>query len=518
MKKLTLFFNARIITLDTQQPTADSMLVQDGKILAVGCKLTAAGAEKIDLKQATVVPGLTDAHVHLQGFGRYLEGLQLSNKTSAEQIADLVIEKSGNIPTGEWITGRGWDQSEWTVKKFPISQILNTLVPDHPVMLTRLDGHAVWVNAKAMEVSGFTSASAVPEGGDIVNDCIFIDNAINIIKAAIPDVTDETIERQIKLGADTFVSRGLTCIHDVWQSERIIRLIKKLIDAGEFPLRCYGMLAYNKPPLLENYLKSGHYTSPRLTIRAVKTFIDGAMGSRGAAMLEPYSDEPDNRGLFLMPEEEFEDLAIRCRDGGFQLNTHAIGDRANRLVLDVYSRVLKGVQNHRWRIEHAQMLHDDDIPRFRKEGIMPSMQPTHCTTDMRWLKVAIGEHRTHEISRFKTLIDSGVKIPGGSDCPIETGDPIYEYYSAVTRQDHKGWPDSGWHPEERVDPLDALKMLTTWAAYAGFSEKSQGKLKPGYLADFTVLDRDLVQQSGKAILETVVLKTVVNGEVVYSAD
>ncbi len=513
-----LFYNARVITLDDQQPRANSLFVSDGMLEAVGTNLTAdgKGCERIDLQNGVVVPGLTDAHVHLQSLGRFLEGLQLNRIASPEAVAQLVRRKANEIPPGEWILGRGWDHTKWPRQRFPADTVLNNAAPDHPVLLTRVDGHAVWVNKAARAMAGFTRGANLPEGGAVKGDCVFIDNAMNLITKILPGVSDAALERQIRLGAMTFASRGLTCVHDVCQDARIIRIIKKLVAAGEFPLRCYGLLEYGHADLLREYFTRGPYLSDRYTIRGVKTFIDGAFGSRGAALLEPYADDPSNRGLLLLPAEELGQLANRCRNAGFQLCTHAIGDRGCRVVLDTYATVLGKTKDHRWRIEHAEMVAPEDLQRFRKLGVIPSLQPSHCTSDMPWIEDRIGPERTHFISRLKSFIDLGLKVPGGSDSPIEKGDPLEEFYAAVTRQDHRGYPPGGWHPQEKIMPLQALKMLTLWPAYAAFAEGRRGRLKRGYDADFTVLDQDVTLLTDRRILQTKILMTVIAGEVAFT--
>ncbi|NOZ08684.1 MAG: amidohydrolase [FCB group bacterium] len=513
-----LFYNARVITLDGKQPRANSLLVSDGILEAVGENLTTegSGCERIDLQNGVVVPGLTDAHVHLQSLGRFLEGLQLNEVTSAEIIARLVRRKAIELPPGEWILGRGWDQTKWPGQGFPADEVLTRAAPDHPVMLTRVDGHAVWVNKAARDRAGYIGSMNLPEGGVVKQECVFIDNAMDLITRVLPGTTDAVLERQIRLGAKTFASRGLTGVHDVWQDERIIRIIKKLVDAGEFPLRCYGLLEYSSEDLLKEYFARGPYLSDRYTIRGVKAFIDGAFGSRGAALLEPYADDPQNRGLLLMPAEELKQLALRCREAGFQLCTHAIGDRGCRVVLNTYAAVIGKAKNHRWRIEHAEMVAQEDLRQFQELRVIPSLQPSHCTSDMPWIADRIGPDRTRFISPLKTFIDLGLKIPGGSDSPIEKGDPLEEFYAAVTRQDHQGWPPGGWHPEEKITPLQALKMFTTWAAYAAFADGRRGRLKRGYQADFTVLDQDITVLTDRRILNTKILMTVVAGETVFT--
>jgi predicted amidohydrolase YtcJ len=276
------------------------------------------------------------------------------------------------------------------------------------------------------------------------------------------------------------------------------------------------MLASSDSGLIDSFFKAGYYKSELYTIRAVKAFIDGALGSRGAALLEPYSDDHCNCGLILISHEEFTELAQRCRDANFQLCTHAIGDRGNKMVLDIYANTIKNTSNHRWRIEHAQMVTDKDLHRFAEHQILPSMQPSHCTSDMRWIDERIGEKRSPRISRWKSFTDLGLPVPGGSDCPIEDGEPLFEYYAAVTRQDHKGWPKNGWQSQEKLNRMDALKMFTTWAAYGEFSELKRGRIKIGYDADFTILSNDITMCEPQDILKSKILGTVVNGTFVYN--
>ena len=280
-----------------------------------------------------------------------------------------------------------------------------------------------------------------------------------------------------------------------------------------FPIRCYGMLASNDDDLLDEYFNNGHYCSDYYTIRSVKAFIDGALGSRGAALHDPYCDDSNNCGLILISNQKFSKLVKQCFDNNFQLNTHAIGDRGNDYVLNHYASVLNRNNDKRWRIEHAQMVADYDVIRFKKSNILPSMQPSHCTSDMRWLPERIGKHRLKLISRWQTFIDAGLKIPGGSDCPIETGNPLFEFYAAITRQDHNGYPNNGFQPQEKINRLNALKMFTSWAAFGGFDEHKKGKIDIGFDADLTILDNDILSIDSKNILHTKILYTIINGNI-----
>ena len=507
-------FNGNFITLNEHNPSAESVTLKNGKI--TGINTVDTHCQSIDLKGATVIPGFIDAHFHLGNFGKQLDTLQIKDCQSSAIIAEKVLEKSRNIGADDWIIGFGWDHTKWGNSNFPESKILNELPITQPVMLTRIDGHSSWVNQIALDKANIDLASASLEGGEIINNCILIDNAMNPVQDVIPKPDENSVEKWINLTLEIIVSRGITNIHDAWQDPTTVKVLHKMAQDDTLPIRVYGMLGSSYPELLDRFFKSGHFQSKKYTIRSVKAFIDGALGSRGAALLEPYSDKPNNCGLVLISNDEFSNLALRCRDAGFQLCTHAIGDRGNQMVLDVYSETIDNKIDHRWRIEHAQMVCNEDIPRFAENGVIPSMQPSHCTSDMRWLDDRIGSHRIHRISRWKSFIESGCKIPGGSDCPIEDGNPLFEYYAAVTRQDHKGLPNGGWLIQEAVSRIDALKMFTTWAAYGEFSEHRRGGIISGFDGDLTVLSNNITKCNPEDILNTEVLMTIVNGEIVYS--
>ncbi|MBC8256391.1 MAG: amidohydrolase [Candidatus Marinimicrobia bacterium] len=514
MSQKVNLINGNFITLDAQCPNAEMISVVNGKIYGVNA--LDHNVESIDLKGATVIPGFTDAHFHLTNLGKQLDTLQLKECKSSLEVAEKVLKKSAELSENDWIIGFGWDHNKWQDPQFPNADILNSLPISQPIMLNRIDGHSCWVNQKAMELSGLNVSPNPPEGGDIINDCILLDNAMNPVQFIIPKPDEITVEKWINLALEIIAPRGITNIHDAWQDATTVKVLQKLSNAGKLPIRVYGMLGSSYPKLIKQFFNDGFYQSENYSIRSVKAFIDGALGSRGAALLEPYSDDHSNCGLILITHDEFEKLTIRCRDAGFQLCTHAIGDRGNRLVLDAYSRSVSDIKNHRWRIEHAQMVCDEDIPRFAENGIVPSMQPSHCTSDMPWLTERLGDKRLPRISRWKSFIDSGCQIPGGSDCPIEEGNPIFEYFSAVTRKDHKGLPNKGWQNQEIVTRLDALKMFTTWAAYGEFAEHRRGRIRPGFDADLTFLSQDITNCQENAILNTQVLGTMVAGNFLYN--
>ena len=505
--------NGNIITLDKQCPIASSVYIENGKIKNINQKVKSD--QTIDLNGATVIPGFIDAHFHLKNYGKRLDQINLKGLTSLKKIEEIIIAKLSEVKPGDWILGFGWDQNLWKDKSFPKSNFLNKLIPNNPVYLTRIDGHASWVNDAAI----FKINSEIDQlnnigGGQVINECIIIDNSMGPFKDYLPKENKEQVKKWIYKATQNACKMGITGVHDAWQDKVTIDAIKELIQENNFPIRCYGMLASNDKELLNKYFKEGHYNNKYLTIRSVKAFIDGALGSRGAALHESYCDDHNNCGLILISKEEFSNLAKNCYENNFQLNTHAIGDRGNDYVLNHYANTIGKNNDKRWRVEHAQMVSDQDVIRFKDYNILPSMQPSHCTSDMKWLPERIGNHRLKLISRWQTFINAGLKIPGGSDCPIEDGNPLFEFYAAVTRKDHAGWPDKGFQPQEKVDRLNALKMFTSWAAYGGFYEQCRGKIKTGYDADLTIMDNNILDISSTKILDTKIIYTIVNGKII----
>lgn len=519
-----------VLSMDKFLAPAQALAIVDERILAVGNaeeirSLANWQTKRIDLNGAVVVPGLTDSHFHLLGFGRSLEEIQLVGTTSPEEIAALVAAKARDLPPGTWIHGRGWDQNDWKIKVYPTKDILDRAIPDNPVLLSRIDGHAIWVNSRAMAEAGVTADTPVPDGGAIIRDRdgaptgIFIDNAESLIADRLPKPEKEDIRRWLLAAALRLNQVGLTAVHDAGVGEMTIEVLKELIDEGKFTLRYYGMLDGSDEDLLNAYYESGPVIDygERMTLRAVKFYADGALGSRGAALLAPYSDDPDNRGHIVTPVEELEALVDGSMQAGFQPCIHAIGDRGNRMVLDIYERVIdrSNRRDLRPRIEHAQVLSSRDIRRFSRLGVIPSMQPSHATSDMYWAEGRLGPERIQGAYAWRKILNTGVAIPGGSDCPVEREEPLLQLYAARTRQDASGWPEGGWYPRERMGGLEALKALTSWSAYAAFKEAQQGKILPGYTADLTILDTNPVVCEPSEILTTKVLMTIVGGEIVW---
>lgn len=522
--------NARIHTVDENRPLAEALAVRNGRILFVG---SARGAEvyagprtqRLDLEGRTVIPGMVDAHVHLYGLGTALRTVDLVGTRSFDEVIARVVERARTTPPGQWIRGRGWDQNDWGDTRFPTHEALSRAVPDHPVHLTRVDGHAALVNARALELAGVTAQTPDPDGGRVMRDergnatGVLIDRAMGIVSRVIPDASRGEI-REAVLAAIAEVNKwGLTGVHDAGVGSQIIDVYEELAKEGRYNLRNYVMIASNDETL-DRYFgrgpQNGLYDG-RLWIRAIKISSDGALGSRGAALIEPYSDDPQNRGLITTPYERVRDVAVRALRAGFQLNVHAIGDRANRMVLDAFESALEEEPraDHRFRIEHAQIIHFQDIPRFAALDVIPSMQGSHQTSDMYWAMNRVGWTRVQGAYAWRSLLNTGVVIPNGSDFPVEHPNPLISFKAFVTRQDEDGWPAGGWFPAERTTREEALTSMTLWPAYAAFMERDYGSLAAGKVADFVVLDQDIMSVAPERILDTRVVMTVLGGKVVY---
>jgi predicted amidohydrolase YtcJ len=480
----------------------------------------------IDLKGKTVLPGLIDAHAHMFGLGQMLNSLVLVGLNSGGQIVEKVNEKVSTTTPGEWIYGRGWDQTLWLDKSFPKKDALDKVAPNNPVILGRIDGHAIWVNQKAIELANVSRSTKDPEGGKIVRDKdgnptgVFIDQAVDLIKKVVPLPSDTEVEKCILLSAQECIKYGLTEVHDMGLNEQFIRVYKKLVDENKLQLRIYG--AIDAPSDTWNEFSSKGpligYGNGKLTIRAMKLYVDGALGSRGAALLESYSDDPGNRGLTMMGEGEMENLTKQAIEKGFQVCIHAIGDRGNHIVLNVFEKISKdkNISKSRLRIEHAQVVSLDDIPRFKVLNIIPSMQPIHATSDMDWAELRLGPDRIKGAYAWTSFLNSGSIIPAGSDFPNDIMQPLWGFYAAITRKDKDGKPEAAWYPEQCMRREEALRSYTTWAAYAAFEERLKGTITIGKFADLTILSKDIMTISPSEILTTDVEMTIVDGKVVYS--
>lgn len=525
----TLFHNATFYTLDAQQPQATAMRVDaDGRIAELGdaddLLQRHAGVPRHDLGGALVLPGLIDAHGHLAGLGQALLTADLVGADSKAETIERLRRFAAGLPEGAWLTGRGWDQNRWPEKAFPTAADLDAAFPDRPVWLRRIDGHAGWANTAAMRLAGRDlDGDWQPEGGRILRDDegratgVFIDGAMALVDAAMPapdrDLRRQALERALAHAA----GHGLTGVHDAGVDLDTLALMRELADAGRLPVRIYAM-ADGDGPTLDWLCEHGPYAHPggRLQMRAVKLYADGALGSRGAALLRAYADEPGNRGLLVTPADRLRAAIGKADRCGLQIATHAIGDRANRLVLDAYADLPEdGRPRRRARIEHAQVVHPDDIARFAAEQVIASMQPVHATSDMSWAGARLGRQRLRGAYAWQRFAAHGTRMAFGSDFPVEDVNPFHGLYAALTRQDAEGRPDGGWLPDQRLDLAAALHGFTLGAAWAGFAEDELGNLSPGKRADFIVLDRDIRRATPGSLRETVVRSTWLDGRQVY---
>lgn len=514
-----------VLTQDPQRPRAEAVAIRDGRFAAVGSAeqvraLAGPGTRVVELRGGTVVPGLVDGHCHLYGLGAALEVLPLKGLTSAQAVVERVAEVARARPEGEWIAGRGWDQNLWTPAALPDREVLDKAVPGHPVVLERIDGHAVWANSLALQRAGITEKTPDPPGGRIVRDArgrptgVLVDNAGDLVLAAMPADTPEVRERKILAAAEVAAASGLTGVHEMGVDDETVAVYRRLAAEGRLKVRVYAFLSgqpkvvASLPSRTPEVDKEG---TALFTLRGVKLYADGALGSRGAALLEPYSDDPGNRGLELTSREALAEAARLAAASGWQLGIHAIGDRANRNVLDALAPYAgKGL---RFRIEHAQVVSPEDLRRFAALGVAAAMQPTHATSDMPWADERLGPARLAGAYAWRTLVESGAHVVGGSDFPVEEVSPLLGLYAAVTRQDPSGHPEGGWLPEQRLTLEQALRLYTVEPAWASFVEGKRGVIAEGAVADVTVLDREL--HPDKRLLDVRVLLTLVGGRVTY---
>ncbi|WP_411818939.1 amidohydrolase [Hyphococcus formosus] len=528
--KITIFTGGTIYTGVDNAPTAEAVAISNGQILAVGTHdiiIESAGSnpEIIDLNGAALFPGFTDAHAHLLGIGLREMTLNLEGTESAAALTAAVKQAVENADNPKSIIGRGWIETGWPEGRMPNRNDLDPVSGDIPVILIRADGHALVANTAALEAANITDETEDPEGGKIERDAdgqatgILIDNAMALVQSLI-DTPDEAQKREAYAKAsDVYAGYGWTGLHNMSVDPQNVGLIEQMSDQGEFAIRVYNSIDVSG---LEDLTSTTPRTSKNnhIITRAIKLYIDGALGSRGAALSEPYSDRPNNSGLLLMKLEEAAPIFDTAINAGVQVNTHAIGDRGNTLVLDWYENTFADHPDKsdlRWRIEHAQILHTDDIPRFASLGVIASMQPSHAIGDMFFAKDRLGEDRLDGAYAWRSLIDAGVVVAGGSDAPVERGDPLIEFYAAVARQSLDGYSDDDWHPEQAVTREEALKMFTLWPAYASFQENVIGTIEPGKRADFTAFSKDIMTIPAEEILTAKPVMTVVSGKIVFQA-
>ena len=516
-RKSTRFINCTI----GGHPKADAILCREGTIKTIGLSDEISGDETIDLRGGIVYPGFTDSHIHLLGLGVSLETLCLNNIISLEKIIEKVVQKIKKVSKEQWFQGWGWDQNNWADTGYPTKEMLDAVSPNIPIYLKRIDGHTAWVNSRALTIANITKDTKDPDGGKILRDNygeptgILIDSAMELVSRFIPKYSRAAKKRMLLVAISLLNRLGITFVHDAGTDLETIEILKDIISEKQLNICIYAMLN-DDHRVYDSYLTSGPFFDDNgyLTIRTIKLFLDGALGSRGAALLRPYYDDPENTGIILLNTQQAINKVKKFNGAGFQVSIHCIGDRANRIGLHIFETV--GERKLRNRIEHAQILHPNDIKRFAEIGVIPSMQPAHCTSDMHWINKRLGTDRLHKAYNWQSLLTSGTIIAGGSDAPVESPDPLSGIYAAVTRKDNSGHPAGGWRRHERLTIEQAILMYTEWPAYAAFTENTRGKIKSGFHAHFTVLSNNLTSIPPEDILHTKVLFTIVNGKVVYA--
>jgi predicted amidohydrolase YtcJ len=516
-----LVYNAHVYTVDSSFSKAEAFAVNDGKIVEVGTTKELQnkyeGKEELNADGKYIFPGLIDAHAHFLGYGLGLQDADLVGTTSWDNILEKLKTFAAENKEG-WIVGRGWDQNDWAVKEFPDNEKLNELFPDRPVILSRVDGHAAIANNKALELAGVKAGDKL-EGGEVevrngVLTGILVDNATELVYSKVPAPTPAILKEALLHAQKNCLAAGLTTIDDCGLSYHAALFIDSLQKSKDLKMRMYVMLSDAK----ENYdflFSKGKIKTDRLNVRSFKVYADGALGSRGACLLKPYSDKPGWNGFLLSSQQHFDSVANIISQHGFQMCTHAIGDSGNRVMLNIYAKYLKGKNDQRWRIEHSQVVNQNDFHLFGDNSIIPSVQPTHATSDMYWAGDRLGKERLKGAYANKDLLQQNGWIPLGTDFPVEDISPIKTFYAAVFRQDAKGFPPGGFQMENGLSREQAVRGMTIWAAKANFEENEKGSLEKGKLADFVVLDQDLLSADEKDILKTKVLKTFVNGEKVF---
>ncbi len=513
--------NATIYTTDSNFTVAEAMAVKNGKILAVGSNdeinKTYTSDNKINMKGKFIYPGFIDPHSHFSGYGLSLGNAVLTGTNSFKEIIEILQKQYKNYP-GEWITGRGWDQNDWTDNEFPTRNLLDSIFPGIPVLLTRIDGHAALASGEALKRAGITASSKI-DGGEIlikngVPTGILIDNAIELVEKVVPRPDSATMaDALLKAQANCFAV-GLTTVSDAGLDAPVINLIDELQQKDTLKIKIYAMLNPTDENF-EQFVSHGIYQTPRLDVRSIKLFADGALGSRGALLLKPYSDDPGNTGLLLKHPDYFREMCHIAYSSNYQVNTHCIGDSAVRLILSVYGEFLKGKNDRRWRIEHAQIVDPADLPLFGKYSVIPSVQTTHATSDMYWAGKRLGPERLKNAYIYKDLLQQNGWLPNGSDFPVESINPLFGFYAGISRKDQKGYPAGGFQPENAITREQALRAMTIWAAKGCFEEDIKGSIEPGKAADFVVTSEDIMNMEVQNIPNLKIDQTFVDGICVY---
>ena len=512
-------FNANVYTVNDSFEKVTAFAIKDGKFLSVGGDEIIdlyPNALKFDAKGLPIYPGFIDAHCHFFNLGLSLAQVDLRGSKSIGEIEKRLLSYTKNSPS-DIIIGRGWDQNLWKNKAFPNNIFLNRLFPDKLVLLKRIDGHALLVNDLVIKKAGISSKTKVKGGSILVENNkptgVLVDNAMDLAMGILPPNTSKDITKALIDAEKKALENGLTTVDDAGLDKKTIQVIDSLQEIGELKIRVYAMIS-NTIDNLNYYLTNGIIEKEKLTVRSVKAYLDGALGSRGALLKNPYSDENKNKGLTITTKEELFDLANKLSSKGFQLNTHAIGDKANEIVLDVYNYILKDIEDPRWRVEHAQVVDEFDIQKFNSK-IIPSVQPTHATSDMNWADERLGSKRLNRAYAYKELLDWSGKIALGTDFPVEKVNPLLTFHSAVARKDVDGNPSEGFLKENALTRTEALKGMTIWAAYSNFEDSFKGSIEKGKFADFVILSKDIMKVPEQEITSTEVVATIVNGSIVF---
>ncbi|MCX7550567.1 amidohydrolase [Xanthomarina sp. F2636L] len=513
----SIVINANAYTVNSNFDKAEAFAIKNGKFYKIGTSKelqeTFEADTIIDAKGQTVFPGFIDAHCHFYGLGTNLQKVDLRGTTSFDEVMKRVLDYQNEKKT-DFIIGRGWDQNDWEDKNFPNKKLLDALFPDTPVALTRIDGHALLCNQAALDLAKITNKTKI-DGGEVVLENgeltgVLIDNPMRLVYDVFPKPDREFQINALLDAQDICTELGLTTVSDAGLDRNVIELIDSLQQTGDLQMRVYAMVENSKDNL-DYYLPKGKIKTDRLNVQSVKVYADGALGSRGAALKAPYSDKENHFGAMIIGLDEFESLAKRLEAASFQMNTHAIGDSANSFVLKTYDKILQAKKDRRWRVEHAQIITDNDFEIFKNENIIPSVQPTHATSDMYWAEDRLGAERIKGAYAFKTLLNASGKVALGTDFPIEHVSPMLTFYASVSRQDVDGYPEGGFNVEDGLSREETLKGMTIWAAYANFEEDEKGSIEVGKFADFIILDHDLMITDLKNIPNTKVEQTYIGG-------
>ncbi|MCU0390235.1 MAG: amidohydrolase [Thermoflexibacter sp.] len=522
-----IIFNTKIYSADSSFTTHEALVVKDGKILDIGTSkaiLESYQSEnQLDGTGKFIYPGFYDAHCHFYNLGYAMQQVDLVGTTSFQEIVQKLVDYKQQNPDKQWILGRGWDQNDWKNQSFPNRDTLDLLFPETPIYLVRIDGHAALANGAALKL-GRAGEKPLIEGGQVTGGLvetkngkttgILIDNAMRLVSSVIPPPNEQEIRQILLTAQQTCLENGLTTIADAGLGKEIIELIDKMQKDNDLKIKVYAMVSATRENVA-HFIKKGIYKTDKLNVRSFKIYADGALGSRGACLIKPYNDDPKTTGFLLARPDELEANFQLIANSNFQANTHAIGDSANRIILDMYGKMLKGTNDRRWRIEHAQVVSQEDFVKFKQYNIIPSVQPTHCTSDMYWAGARLGFPRVKTAYAYQQLYEQNKILALGSDFPVEAVNPLFGFHAAVARQDAKNEPKEGFQMENAISRENALRGMTIWAAYANFEENERGSIEKGKQADFVILEKDLMTTDKEELRAIKVLQTYINGEKVW---